>query len=79
MSKAKTLDLSGDDLIPQKTRVQSAGRQRGVIPSAELVPLQFKMPPEFVRAFKQAALDRDLKLNELLEAAFQEFIKKGKN
>jgi hypothetical protein len=50
-------------------------RQRGVVPSAELVPLQFRMPPEFVRAFKQAALDRNLKLNELLNECFQEFMK----
>jgi hypothetical protein len=34
------------------------------------------MPPEFVRAFKQAALDHNFKLNELLNAAFQEFMKK---
>jgi len=34
------------------------------------------MPPEFVRAFKQAALDRDLKLNELLKKVFLEFMKK---
>ncbi len=54
----------------------SAMRQRGVTPSAELVPLQFRMPPEFVRAFKQAALDHDMKLNELLNACFQEFMKK---
>jgi hypothetical protein len=33
------------------------------------------MPPEFVRAFKQAALDRDLKLNELLNECFQHFTK----
>ena len=52
-------------------------RQRGVRPSADLVPLQFRMPAEFVRAFKQAALDRDMKLNELLNACFQEFMKRS--
>jgi hypothetical protein len=52
-------------------------RQRGVVPSAELVPLQFRMTPEFVRAFKQAALDRDMKLNELLNEIFNEFMKKS--
>jgi hypothetical protein len=55
---------------------QSASRQRGVVPSAELVPLQFRMPPDFVKAFKQAALDRDMKLNELLNSCFQDFMKK---
>jgi len=33
------------------------------------------MSPEFVKAFKQAALDRDMKLNELLKACFDEFMK----
>ena len=73
---AKTIALSGDDLTPTKLRPQSATRQRGVVPSAELVPLQFRMPPEFVRAFKQAALDRGLKLNEFMKVCFQEFMKK---
>jgi hypothetical protein len=49
-------------------------RQRGSVPSAELVPLQFRMPPEFVKAYKQAALDRDMKLNELLEHIFNKFL-----
>jgi hypothetical protein len=73
---AKAVDISVADLAPTKPRTQSATRQRGVVPSAELVPLQFKMPPEFVKAFKQAALDRDLKLNELLNLCFHEFMKK---
>jgi len=72
---AKTQALDGGDLVPVKVRVLSATRQRGVIPSAELVPMQFKMPPEFVRAFKQAALDRNMKLNELLNAIFIDFMK----
>lgn len=54
-------------------------RQRGVVPSAELVPLQFKLPPEFVRSFKQEALNRGEKLNEFLNTIFQEFIKSEKN
>ena len=54
---AKAVALSAADLVPGKPRTQSVMRQRGVVPSAELVPLQFRMPPEFVRAFKQAALD----------------------
>ena len=73
----KTVSLTGADLEPQKMRTPSATRQRGVVPSAELVPLQFRMPPEFVRQFKQAALDRDMKLNELLNECFQQFMKKS--
>jgi hypothetical protein len=74
---AKAVALTAADLNPVKPRAQSVMRQRGVVPSADLVPLQFRMPPDFVRAFKQAALDRDLKLNELLNECFQEFMKKA--
>lgn len=72
---AKAVSLTATDLTPAKPRTRSATRQRGEVPSAELVPLQFRMPPEFVKAFKQAALDRDLKLNELLNECFQHFMK----
>lgn len=73
---AKTVAITAADLSPTKPRQQSITRQRGVTSSAELVPLQFRMPPDFVRSFKQAALDRGLKLNELLNECFHEFIKK---
>jgi hypothetical protein len=73
---AKTVSLSAADLSPtNKPRAQSASRGRGEVPSTELVPMQFKMPPEFVKAFKQAALDRNLKLNEMLNVCFTEFMK----
>lgn len=75
---AKTQALNSGDLVPTNLRPLSATRQRGVVPSAELVPMQFRMPPDFVKAFKQAALDRDMKLNELLNAAFNVFIKSSK-
>jgi hypothetical protein len=74
---AKAVALTAADLSPGKPRAQSVMRQRGVVPSSELIPLQFRMPPEFVKAFKQAALDRDLKLNELLNEVFNEFMKKS--
>jgi len=35
------------------------------------------MPPEFVRAFKQEALNRNMKLNEFMKTCFDEFIKRG--
>ena len=75
MAKAQPIALGSKDLAPARTRLQTTTRQRGVVPSAELVPLQFRMPPEFVRQFKQAALDRGLKLNELLNACFNELMK----
>jgi hypothetical protein len=75
MAKAHNPLVSDADMTPSKLRTQSASRPRGVVPSAELVPLQFRMSPEFVKAFKQAALDRDMKLNELLNSCFHEFMK----
>jgi hypothetical protein len=74
MAKTKPLD-SADLALTPKSRTLGSTRPRGVTPSAELVPMQFRMPPEFVKAFKQAALDRDMKLNELLNAAFDVFMK----
>ena len=38
--------------------------------TANLEGLSFKVPPEFRRRFRQRAVDEDLKLNELLFAAF---------
>ena len=74
---AKAVALSAADLVSRETAHPERHASTGVVPSAELVPLQFRMPPEFVRAFKQAALDRDLKLNELLNEVFLEFMKKS--
>jgi hypothetical protein len=76
MAKAQVLD--GNDLAPAKPRTQSATRQRGVVPSAELIPMQFKMPPEFQKAFKVEAAERGMKLNELLKACFDAFLKANK-
>lgn len=75
---AKTQALDGDDLAPAKPRTQSATRQRGVVPSADLVPMQFKMPPNFVKDFKIQAATQGMKLNELLKACFDAFMKASK-
>ena len=72
---AKAISSSSTDLKSEQPKTQSAARQRSSVPSSELVPLQFKMPPEFVRAFKQEALNRDMKLNELLNYCFNDFMK----
>jgi hypothetical protein len=45
------------------------------VPSASLVPIQFRMPADFIRAFKQEALDRGLKLNDLFALSFNELRK----
>jgi hypothetical protein len=75
---AKTQSLDSKDLVVSAPQNKSATRQRGVTPSSELVPLQFRMPPEFVQAFKQEALNRKMKLNEFMKTCFAEFIKAGK-
>jgi len=72
---AKVQSLDSKDLIVSVPQNRSATPQRGAIPSAELIPLQFRMPPEFVRAFKQEALNRNMKLNEFMKKCFDEFIK----
>ena len=72
---AKTLSLDSNDLAPVKTLPRSAGHQRGIVPSSEFVAMQFRMPPDFAKQFKQVALDHDLKLNELLKECFAVFMK----
>lgn len=72
---AKTQALDGNDLTPARPQTQSATRQRGVVPSADLVPMQFKMPPDFVRDFKIQAATHGMKMNELLKACFDAFNK----
>ena len=40
--------------------------------------MQFKMPPDFVKAFKVKAATNGMKLNELLKACFDAFMKENK-
>ena len=78
---AKVQSLDSNDLVVTTPQNRSATPQRGAatsVPSAELIPLQFRVPPEFVRAFKQEALNRNMKLNELLKTCFDEFMKSEK-
>jgi hypothetical protein len=74
---AKAVPLTADELKPSLKPPKAAMRQRGEVPSIELIPLQFRMTPEFVKAFKQAALDSDLKLNELLKECFDAYQQKN--
>lgn len=46
------------------------------VPSADLQPLAFKVPPAFRKRFRQRAVEADLKLNELLFAAFEAYEEK---
>jgi hypothetical protein len=54
---------------------KAARRQRGQVPLDSLVPLQFRMPADFVRQFKQEALNRGLKLTDLFALSFKELRK----
>jgi hypothetical protein len=69
MPKAQALE--GADLVPaSKVRAPEPTALRSV-PSADLVAMQFRMPAEFVEAFKVRAARRQMKLNELLAALFE--------
>lgn len=73
---AKAVALTADDLTTAPARKPAAStRQRGAVPSAELIPMQFRMSPDFALQFKMAAVKRKMKYNELLEACFQQFMK----
>jgi hypothetical protein len=74
---AKAVALSAADLAPRKLRTERHAPTGRRTLCGELVPLQFRMSPEFLRAFKQAAPDRDVKLNELLTAEFNAFMKES--
>lgn len=90
---AKAISLTADDLTPAPQPV-AATRPRGAapatvseaatvkrrhgVPSDELVPMQFRMPPDFAKAFRLEAVKRGMKYNELLDACFQQFMKNVK-
>ena len=73
----KAVAIGADDL---NTSPRTVSRQRGAVrpipvPSAELVPMQFRMTVDFATEFRVEAARRRMKYNELLKAAFQHYIK----
>jgi hypothetical protein len=73
---AKTVSLRADDV---DTSRRTASSQRGAerpqrVPSAELIPMQFRMDPEFATEFRVEAAKRRMKYNELLKAAFKHYV-----
>ncbi|MGH8651260.1 MAG: hypothetical protein ACREUI_01660 [Burkholderiales bacterium] len=72
----KPVAITAEDLKTPSSKPKSVARQQGGVRSTDLVPIQFRMPPDFVREFKQAALDANMKLNELLKACFHEYQQK---
>lgn len=73
---AKPTALSADDLAPRRSRTATA--QRGAVPSADLIPMQFRMPEDFALAFRVEAAKRGMKYNELLKHCFDAFLKAAK-
>jgi hypothetical protein len=70
----KAVAIGANDL---NTSRRTVSRQRGAtapIPSAELVPMQFRMSVDFATEFRVEAARRRMKYNELLKAAFQHYI-----
>lgn len=70
MSKRPAVDLmalTADLAAPMQEAAQRAPMAaKSEPPSARLVSLSFKVPPEFYRRWRKCAVDADLKLNELL-------------
>jgi len=58
--------FSGTKTRKSTARVQNSGKSGG----ARAMPLNFKVPPEFRRAFKTYAAQHNKKLNQLLYEAF---------
>jgi hypothetical protein len=76
MPSKKSADLSASLVAVKGQASPSAdatGRQSGSSPTLPVgnAPLNFKVPPEFRRRFRQRAAEADLKLNELLREALE--------
>ena len=72
----KAVSLRADDV---DTSRRTATGQRGAerphrVPSAALIPMQFRMDPEFATEFRVEAAKRRMKYNELLKAAFKHYV-----
>jgi hypothetical protein len=58
---------------PAADAVARGARPQGRVPTEMLVPLSFKVPPEFKRRYQFAALDAGLKLNEFLFSLLERY------
>jgi hypothetical protein len=71
----KAVSLRADDVdTSRRTATIQRGAGRSRVPSAELIPMQFKMDPEFATEFRVEAAKRRMKYNELLKAAFKHYV-----
>jgi hypothetical protein len=58
---------------PAADAVARGARPQGRVPTEMLVPLSFKVPPEFKKRYQFAALDAGLKLNEFLFSLLERY------
>jgi hypothetical protein len=75
-ARAQTQAHDSGDLATPKPQSLGVTGQRRAITSTELIPLQFKMPADFVKAFKMEALTNRMKLNKFFTACFDAFKRK---
>ena len=83
MSKKNAIDLSAlvstkGTAVPTQTPTRASVQPPAPAPAAALdnkntAPLNFRVPVEFRKRFKQAALDNDMTQTELLSMIFNEF------
>ncbi len=73
MARVVNLGVTAGDLKPRTTTAQ-----RGAVPSADLIPMQFRMPAEFAQAYRMEAVRRGVKYNELLQLSFAALLKEAK-
>ena len=64
-------DMPGRTSAPTVAAIVPAKPEQGEGRGEELVPLNFRIPASFRRAFKTYAAEHDLKLNELLRRCFE--------
>lgn len=77
--RAAPTELAKTPTPPPAAQHDQSGAQGQATKSAALLPLSFKMPREFDRAFRDAAYNNRLKLNELLEECFEAWKWKREN
>ena len=80
MSKRPPVDLkalTAEQAAPMPEAIQRTAPPSpvGSVKTANLEALAFKVPPDFRKRFRQRAVMADLKLNELLRLAFDEYEK----
>ena len=77
MSKPATLTSANvrlkGEAQPAADAVARGELPQGRAPTETLVPLSFKVPPEFKRRYQYAALESGLKLNEFLFSLLERY------